>query len=172
MMTDGGMMGPTMAEAAVTAAEKAGSKPRRRISRISTVPRPAASACATPDMPAKTRLAATLTCARPPRMWPTSAIANSKIREAMPPEFSRLPASTNSGMASSGKLSMPDVMRCTTSDIGTGEKNSSQPSAAAISAKATGTSMAISPNSSRNRGRTSLIVRLPRRAARHHRKQA
>src|SRR5918993_424430 len=75
MMTEGGMIGPTMAEEAETAAAKAGSKPSRRIARISTVPSPAASAWATPDMPAKIRLATTFTCASPPRMCPTSAVA-------------------------------------------------------------------------------------------------
>ena len=107
MMTEGGMIGPMMAEEAETAAANAGSKPSRRIALISTVPSPAASACATPDMPAKIRLATTLTCASPPRMWPTSAVANSKMRAAMPPELRMLPASTKSGIASSGKLSMP-----------------------------------------------------------------
>ena len=154
MMTDGGMIGPTMADAALHAAAKAASKPSFFIALISTVPRPAASACATPDMPAKIRLAKMLTCARPPRRWPTSATANSKIRAAMPPMFIRLPASTNSGIASNGKLSMPEDMRCTTSEIGTGELNCSQARAAATSANATGNSMAIRPNMTRNMGST------------------
>jgi hypothetical protein len=36
----------------------------------------------------------------------------------MPPEFRRFPASTKSGIASSGKLSMPVDIRCTTIDGG------------------------------------------------------
>ena len=60
MITLGGMMGPMMAEAALTAAENAGSKPRSRIALISMSPRPAASACATPDMAEKIMLATTL----------------------------------------------------------------------------------------------------------------
>jgi hypothetical protein len=121
MITDGGMIGPTMAEEAETAAANAGSKPSRRIARISTVPSPAASAWATPDMPAKIRLATTFTCASPPRMCPTSAVAKVKMRAAMPPWFRRLPARTKSGMARSGKLSMPGAILCTTMPIGRGE---------------------------------------------------
>ena len=68
MITDGGMMGPMMAEAALTAAAKAGSNPSLRIALTSTTPRPAASACATPLMPAKIMLATTFTCASPPVM--------------------------------------------------------------------------------------------------------
>ena len=53
-------------------------------------------------------------------MCPTSAVANSKMRAAMPPEFRMLPASTKSGMASSGKLSIPGAIRCTTIPGGSG----------------------------------------------------
>jgi hypothetical protein len=77
MITDGGMMGPMIAEVAVTAAAKAGSKPSRFISSISMIPRPAASACAVPDMPAKIIDPSTFTWARPPRTWPTAARAKS-----------------------------------------------------------------------------------------------
>ena len=60
MITLGGMMGPIMAEAALTAAANAGSNPRSRIALTSMSPRPAASACATPDMAEKIMLATTL----------------------------------------------------------------------------------------------------------------
>jgi len=119
MITLGGMIGPMIAEAAVTAAEKAGSKPRSRMARTSTVPRPAASAWATPDIPAKIMLAAMLTWARLPRTWPSNAWAKSKMRVARPPLFIRLPARMNSGIASSGKESRPGAMRWTTTVIGT-----------------------------------------------------
>ena len=52
-------------------------------------------------------------------MWPTSAWRNSKMRSAMPDVLSRCPARMNSGMASSGKLSSPGAMRCTTIVSGT-----------------------------------------------------
>ena len=123
MITDGGMIGPTIAEAALHAAANAGSKPSFFIALISTVPSPAASACATPDMPAKISEAKMLTCASPPRRWPTTASAKSKIRCEIPPALSRLPASTKSGIASSGKLSMPGAIRCTTTENGAGEPN-------------------------------------------------
>ena len=63
------------------------------------------------------------TCASPPRKCPTSASEKSKIRCEMPPKLSRLPASTKSGIASSGKLSMPGAIRCTTTDSGICEPN-------------------------------------------------
>ncbi len=89
MITDGGMIGPMMADAALTAAANEASKPSLRIALTSTTPSPAASACATPLMPAKIMLATTFTCASPPRMWPTSAAANSKMRSAMPARLSK-----------------------------------------------------------------------------------
>ena len=101
MMPDGGMIGPMIEETAVIAALNSALKPRRFISRTSTAPRPAASAWATPDMPEKITLATMLTCPRLPRMWPTRAVAKSKIRVAMPAELKRLPARMNSGIARS-----------------------------------------------------------------------
>ena len=55
----GGMMGPIVAEAAVTAAEKSGSKPSLFIASISIWPRPPASATAEPLMPENTMDAST-----------------------------------------------------------------------------------------------------------------
>ena len=54
-------MGPIIAEEALTAAAKAGSNPSFFIALTSTTPKPAASACATPDIPANIMLATTLT---------------------------------------------------------------------------------------------------------------
>ena len=64
------------------------------------VPRPAASATAAPEMPAKIMLATTLTCARPPRMLPTRAAAKSKMRCVTPSAFIRLAARMKKGTAS------------------------------------------------------------------------
>ena len=45
-----------------------------------------------------------LTCAKPPRIQPKSAVANPTRRLEMPEEFMMAPARMNKGMASSGKL--------------------------------------------------------------------
>ena len=66
----GGMMGPIIAEDAVTAALKAGSYPSSFMALISTFPKPDVSASPEPDMPAKIMLATTLTWARPALKWP------------------------------------------------------------------------------------------------------
>lgn len=78
---------------------------------FSTEPSPARSASAAPDMPAKIMLAATLTCARPPRMGLNKALANANMRSVTPPAFIRLPASTKNGTASRVKRSMPSIIR-------------------------------------------------------------
>ena len=62
----GGMMGPTVDEAAVIAQEKSSSYPALRIASISMVHRPPASATAAPLIPAKIRLAITFACPNPP----------------------------------------------------------------------------------------------------------
>ena len=73
--SDGGMMGPSVAEAAVTPTENSLLYPWSRIALISIVPRPAASAIAVPDMPAKITEPTMLTCPSPPFIQPTSASA-------------------------------------------------------------------------------------------------
>ena len=73
-------MGPIMDEAAVTAALKSLLNPTRSMASISMVPNPAASAWATPDMPAKMMLATTFTWARLPLTCPNRAMAKSKMR--------------------------------------------------------------------------------------------
>ena len=67
---------------------------------ISIVPRPAASASAAPEIPAKIMLASTLTWARPPLMLPTTQLAKSKIFWVMPRAFIILPARMKNGTAS------------------------------------------------------------------------
>ena len=95
------MIGPIMEDTAVIAALNSAEKPRFFISRTSTAPRPAASACATPDIPENITLATIFTWPRLPRMWPTQADAKSKILVAIPAELKRLPAKINSGIANS-----------------------------------------------------------------------
>ena len=99
---DGGITGPTVAEAAEHAAENVGSYPRSVIAFTSIEPSPIASASADPDMPANTIEPTMFTCPSPPFMCPTSMWANRKIRSVIPPVFIRLPARMKNGMASSG----------------------------------------------------------------------
>ena len=81
---DGGMIGPMVEDAAVTAAEKSTSYPASRIALISILPSPPASATADPDMPAKIMLAMTLTWPRSPGTDPTMLRASRKMRSVMP----------------------------------------------------------------------------------------
>ena len=53
----------------------------------------------------------TVTCASPPRKWPTRASASATKRREMPPVSIKAPARRNRGMASSTKLSTPAMSR-------------------------------------------------------------
>ena len=78
------MTGPITADAAVSAAAKAGGyRPSLVISDCMILPELAASASAEPDMLAKMTLCTTFTCARPPRKRPTSALQNVSRRSMM-----------------------------------------------------------------------------------------
>jgi hypothetical protein len=66
-----------------------------------SLPEPAASAKAEPDMLAKTMLCSTFTCASPPRKRPTIALQKRSSLSMMLPVFMNSAASTNSGIASS-----------------------------------------------------------------------
>jgi hypothetical protein len=74
--------------------------PRVIISCIS-LPEPAASASAEPDMLAKTTLCSTLTCARPPGKRPTIALQKRSSLSMMLPVLMNVAARMNSGIASS-----------------------------------------------------------------------
>ena len=69
------MMGPSVAEAAVTPTENSLLYPCSTIALISIAPRPAASAMAVPLMPEKITEPMMFTWPRPPRIQPTSATA-------------------------------------------------------------------------------------------------
>jgi hypothetical protein len=85
---------------------------RRRPSRIEASA--AVSAAAEPEMLAMMTAATMATMPRPPRMWPTQAMANSTMRRDRPPAFMISPASRKKGMAKSVKVSAPVIMRCET----------------------------------------------------------
>ena len=89
------------ADAAVSAAAKlAVYLPSCVIIVCISLPVPAASAIAEPDMPAKMMLCTTLTWARPPRKRPTSALQKRSSRSVMLPMFMNSAARMNSGIAS------------------------------------------------------------------------
>lgn len=77
-------MGEIRAEEAVTAAEKARSKPRFSISGTSILHCMAASALEEPQRPPIRVERRTFTWARPPHIWPTQRSANFIMREVMP----------------------------------------------------------------------------------------
>ena len=60
----------------------------------------AASAVLLPDTPDRNMPTTTLTWARPPRRWPTIAIASLTSRSVIPPSFITLPARKKKGRAS------------------------------------------------------------------------
>src|SRR5438034_5315234 len=63
-------------------------------------PSPAASAVDEPEIPAKIMLTTTLTCARPPRKWPTMVRVNAISRSVIPDAFMMFAASRKKGTAS------------------------------------------------------------------------
>ena len=101
MATLGGMIGPSVAADAVSAAAARGLKPARMSEGIMIEPMPAASAVAEPDMPAMMTLATTTAWPSPPRTWPTSATENATSRAVIPHALRRFPARRNSGTAKS-----------------------------------------------------------------------
>jgi len=75
-------------------------------------PTAAALATAEPDTAPNSALATQVICASEPGNQPTTTLARSISRLAMPPVFIMLPARMKSGMATSVKLSRLEVMRC------------------------------------------------------------
>ena len=74
---------------------------------ISTMPRPAQSATAAPDMPANIIELTMFTWARPPRRRLTRAEAKLKMRSVISSLLSRLPVMMKKGTASSAPLKIP-----------------------------------------------------------------
>ena len=112
---DGGMMGPMTPAAAISAAEKPASKPRRFMMGIMVELMAAVSATAEPEMPAKNIEATTATWARPPAIQPTRQLEKRTRRADMPPVSIRAPARMKNGIAMIGNESMPAKMRWTAS---------------------------------------------------------
>src|SRR5258708_4688527 len=140
------MIGPRLAEAAITAGEK----PRPDFffsSGPSVEESAAASETAVPETSERIAPASIATCARPPRTRPTSAFEKATICSMMPPLIISSPATMNSGIAISGNELTAAIMRCgsmlkSTFDI------HSPPMAAAPSANASG--MPSSPAARKN----------------------
>ena len=107
MMMLGGMMGPMIEDAAVTAAANRRVYPSRSMAGIRIEPRAEVSATAEPLKPANMMEDRMFTWASPPRRWPTTAFANRTRRAVMSPTFMIWPASMKSGIASSGNWLIP-----------------------------------------------------------------
>ncbi len=93
----------------------------------------------------------TVTWERPPAMWPTTHRANSMSRRVTPPAFIREPASRKKGIASSTKLSLPLIIRWTTSSSGALSAIKRYPTATPAMDRATGTLSAIRQSSARKK---------------------
>ena len=98
----------------------------------------ATSADDDPDMPEKNMLNTVVTCARPPRTWPTSACDSSAMRMTTLAEVINSPTSRKNGIAISASESMP-LNNCPTMDCRLIGVNAVPTSTPAISANATGT---------------------------------
>ena len=110
---DGGIVAVISAPTAITALEKPREKPCLSIAGPRMRASIAASATAEPDTPPISAETTIATCARPPVIQPVITLASEMMRSVMPETFIRLPASTNSGTASSGNDCVADAMRCT-----------------------------------------------------------
>ena len=104
------------------------------MARLST----ATSAVDEPDMPEKNMLNTVTTCARPPRMWPTSASDKSVIRLTTLAELISSPTSRKNGIASSASESMPSKS-CLDDRLEVTSVKPAPTSTPAISENATGT---------------------------------
>ena len=103
----GGIIGPIMEEAAVTATENSLSYPSFSMAGKSIPPIAAVSATAEPDIVAKNTEATMLICASDPRIRPTSSLARRIMSSTRPSLVISSPASINSGTASRAKLFTP-----------------------------------------------------------------
>ncbi|MNV90447.1 hypothetical protein D3C71_1848340 [compost metagenome] len=81
-----------------------------------SLPEPAASARADPDMLANTTLCSTFTCARPPGNRPTMALQKRSKRSSTLPELMKAAARINRGIASSRKLLYVPLSSCSAAD--------------------------------------------------------
>ena len=109
---EGGIIGPTTAEQTVTAAANSALYPLSFIALISIAPKPAQSATAAPETPAKIIEERTFTCAKPALKWPTKELAKLKILSVMPTTFIRFPAIIKNGTAANEGLLTPSNICC------------------------------------------------------------
>ena len=106
----GGISIPMPEAAATIAAARSGGYPAFTSDGIRIEPIAEASATDEPEMPENSTSEATTTMPSPPRIWPTIAEASATRRREMPLVSISAPASTNSGMATNGNGSMPDII--------------------------------------------------------------
>ena len=139
MAIDGGITLGNTAEDAITAQQNGAGYPLRTISGTVILASSDASAVEEPESKPKNTLVSTLTCASPPRKWPTSARARLIRRSVRPPAFMICAAAINSGIASSTNLDEPTTTLCTTAAGGSKSPASLATKAANNMQNATGT---------------------------------
>ncbi|MNI39871.1 hypothetical protein D3C73_940640 [compost metagenome] len=121
----------------------------------------AVSAAAEPEMLAMMTAATIATMPRPPRICPTSAMANSMMRRDRPPEFISSPARMKKGIASSVKVSAPMIMFWAMICVLNIPMNHMSTTPQNMRAKATGTPIAMAPTSDVMKTRSVMLSRAP-----------
>src|SRR5690625_5171984 len=109
---DGGIIGPTTEDDAVTATEKPAPYPSFFIAGIRIPPTLAVSANAVPEIPPKPIEAPTLANPRPPRTLPKRLLAKFINQFVIPPAFIKFPASINPGIQSKTNEFSPSNIFC------------------------------------------------------------
>jgi hypothetical protein len=142
---DGGMTGAIIPPEAMRPAERGTLYPALAIIGMRIAARAAVSAAADPEMLAMITAAMMATMPRPPLICPTQAMANSMMRRDKPPEFINSPARTKNGIASSVNVSAPAIMFCAMIWLLNMPMYHMSVTPQNISAKATGTPMAMAP---------------------------
>src|SRR5699024_7528858 len=109
---EGGMIGPTVEDEAVTATEKPAPYPSLFIAGIRIPPILAVSAKAVPEIPPNPIDAPTLAKPSPPRTRPNKLLAKSINLLVIPPAFIKFPAKINPGIQSNTNEFNPSNIFC------------------------------------------------------------
>ena len=119
-----------------------------------------ASAVDDPESNPKNTLVSTLTCAKPPRKWPTSARARAISLTVKPPAFMICAAAMNKGIANRTNLEEPTTTLCTTAAGGSKSPASLATNAANSMQKATGTPIASVKMKAMAKSSVGLLLRI------------
>src|ERR1700742_909479 len=137
-MIDGGTSAAMVEAAAISAAVNSGRYPSCAIGFAMVRDSTATSADDDPDIPEKNIENTVVTCASPPRTWPTSACDSSAIRMTTLADVINSPTSRKNGIAIRASESIP-LNNCAIIDCSVIGVNAVPTSTPAISANATGT---------------------------------